>query len=159
MAYVKYAHTNIVATDWRRLSDFYINVFGCVPAGPTRRLTGPDVAAGTGLKSPSIEGIHLSFPGQAEAGPTLEIFQYRETRHEAERLANSRGLTHLAFEVSDLEETCSKVIRNGGWMLGRLASCKVDGVGICTFIYVRDPDRNIIELQGWEADEKVTGAV
>ena len=27
----RYAHTNLIARDWRRLVDFYQTVFGCVP--------------------------------------------------------------------------------------------------------------------------------
>jgi predicted enzyme related to lactoylglutathione lyase len=29
-----YAHTNLVATDWKRLSSLYQEVFGCVPIPP-----------------------------------------------------------------------------------------------------------------------------
>ena len=32
----RYAHTNLIARDWRRLSDFYVRVFGCVPVPPER---------------------------------------------------------------------------------------------------------------------------
>ena len=31
---MRYIHTNIVAKDWRRLADFYIQVFGCTPVPP-----------------------------------------------------------------------------------------------------------------------------
>ncbi|HDS1737946.1 VOC family protein [Pseudomonas sp. BP8] len=150
MGRVKYSHTNLVATDWKRIANFYINVFDCVQVGPIRRLRGDAIAAGTGLDDPEIEGVHLRLPGNGNDGPTLEIFQYKKISCEAERVANSRGLTHLAFEVADMEDVCSKVIRNGGWMLGSLARQLIVGVGTCTFIYVRDPDRNIIEIQVWE---------
>jgi len=148
---VKYSHTNLIATDWRRIANFYIDVFGCVPVGPERRFSGQSVADGTGLIEPEIEGIHLRLPGYGEGGPTLEVFQYRYFRDAREKFANSRGFTHIAFEVSDLEAVCAKVIAAGGWLLGKLARQLVEGVGICTFVYVRDPDRNIIEVQSWEA--------
>ena len=35
-------------------------------------------------------------------------------------------------------------------MLGKLVRQEVEGVGVCTFVYVRDPDRNIIEIQMWD---------
>jgi catechol 2,3-dioxygenase-like lactoylglutathione lyase family enzyme len=94
--------------------------------------------------------VHLRLPGYGAEGPTLEIFQYIEIKDREVSHANSKGLTHIAFEVSDLNEVCSKVIREGGWMLGKLVSQIVEGVGVCTFVYVRDPDRNIIEIQAWE---------
>lgn len=149
MTKFKYSHTNLVASDWKKIAKFYIDVFGCVPVGPVRRLSGQAVADGTGLIEPEVEGVHLRLPGYEEGGPTLEVFQYRRCRDEPEKFANSRGFTHIAFEVSDLETACAKVIGAGGWLLGRLASQPVEGVGICTFVYVRDPDRNIIEIQGW----------
>ena len=37
---MRYAHTNIVAKDWRTLSDFYIQVFGCSIKPPQRNLSG-----------------------------------------------------------------------------------------------------------------------
>lgn len=151
MAKVKYSHTNLIATDWKKIAKFYVDVFGCVPVGPVRRLSGQSVADGTGLIEPDIEGVHLRLPGYAEGGPTLEVFQYRHFQDVPEKFANSRGFTHIAFEVSDLEAVCAKVISAGGWLLGSLARQPVEGVGICTFVYVRDPDRNIIEVQCWEA--------
>ncbi|KAF1312711.1 VOC family protein [Pseudomonas putida] len=151
MTKVKYSHANLIATDWKKIAKFYVDVFGCVPVGPVRRLSGQSVADGTGLIKPEIEGIHLRLPGNGEGGPTLEVFQYCHFHDEPEKFANSRGFSHIAFEVSDVEAVCAKVISSGGWLLGKLARQPVEGVGICTFIYVRDPDRNIIELQAWEA--------
>ena len=151
MAKLKYSHTNLVASDWKKIAKFYVDVFDCIPVGPVRRLSGQSVAEGTGLNEPEIEGIHLRLPGFEEEGPTLEIFQYRKVHEEPEKLANSRGFTHIAFEVFDLEIVCAKVISAGGSLLGKLAKQSVDGVGMCTFVYVRDPDRNIIGVQKWEA--------
>ena len=37
---MKYVHTNIIAQDWKFLSQFYIDVFGCKPVPPERRLSG-----------------------------------------------------------------------------------------------------------------------
>lgn len=150
MNIIKYSHTNLIASDWKKLARFYTEVFGCEQVGPVRRLSGVAVSGGTGVENARIEGVHLRFPGFASDGPTLEIFQYQESRERETAYANSRGLTHLAFEVTDMDETCSKVIREGGWMLGKLVSQIVEGVGTCTFVYVRDPDRNIIEIQMWD---------
>ena len=30
---IRYAHTNLMANDWRKLQDFYVQVFGCEPGG------------------------------------------------------------------------------------------------------------------------------
>lgn len=150
MSSIKFSHTNLVTPNWKRLSRFYIDVFGCVPSGPIRQLSGCSVADGTGVAEPQIEGLHLRLPGFGDQGPTLEIFQYKRNVRQPLKQANTRGITHLAFEVADLDSVCADIIRYGGKMLGRLAKLPVDGVGVCTFVYVRDPDMNIIEIQSWE---------
>jgi catechol 2,3-dioxygenase-like lactoylglutathione lyase family enzyme len=150
MKKIKFAHTNIIAVDWRKISRFYIEVFGCVPIGPARKLSGLNISEGTGVEAPSIEGLHLRLPGCGEEGPTLEVFQYKKSLAMPETYGNSRGLSHIAFEVDNVEEVCVKVVRAGGWMLGKLVRQEIEGVGLCTFIYVRDPERNIVEIQKWE---------
>lgn len=147
---VKYSHTNLITSDWKKTSKFYMDVFGCVPCGPIRQLSGKAVEDGTDVASANIEGIHLLLPGYGEDGPTLEIFQYRNMLAQPETRANSKGYTHIAFEVSNLDNTCQKVVKAGGWILGKLARQPVEGVGVCTFVYARDPERNIIEIQSWE---------
>jgi predicted enzyme related to lactoylglutathione lyase len=56
---------------------------------------------------------------------------------------------HLAFEVNDVEETTAEVLRMGGSKLGDVTSAEVEGVGLLTFVYLTDPEGNIIELQSW----------
>lgn len=60
---IKYAHTNIVAKDWRRLSDFYFKVFDCKPVFPERDLSGKWIEKVTNIDNVSIKGIHLTLPG------------------------------------------------------------------------------------------------
>ncbi|MFN8397483.1 MAG: hypothetical protein U0176_22865 [Bacteroidia bacterium] len=45
---IKFAHTNIITDDWKRLADFYIQVFGCKPVGPERGLKGEWLEKGLG---------------------------------------------------------------------------------------------------------------
>jgi predicted enzyme related to lactoylglutathione lyase len=37
---MRYVHTNIIAKDWRSLSKFYQNVFGLIPIGLQRDISG-----------------------------------------------------------------------------------------------------------------------
>ena len=76
MVQARYAHTNLIAQDWRALAEFYQRVFGCVPVPPERDLSGPIMEAGTGLPGAHLRGMHLRLPGYGDAGPTLEIFNY-----------------------------------------------------------------------------------
>ena len=149
----KYAHTNIVSGDWRKLSDFYIEVFDCIPVPPERDLSGDWLARGTALDKPHLRGQHLRLPGYGENGPTLEIFQYDEMLEKAmPPAANRKGLCHLAFGVEDVEGTMQAVIAHGGSRLGEVVVRQIAGVGEITFTYALDPEGNILEIQSWKKD-------
>ena len=58
---IRYAHTNLVADDWRAMVKFYVEVFDCRPVGTERDRRGADIDALTGL-----EGVpHGGCPSQA----------------------------------------------------------------------------------------------
>ena len=42
------------------------------------------------------------------------------------------------------------VLNHGGSKLGDITSSEVEGVGLLTFVYLTDPEGNIIELQAWK---------
>jgi len=147
---MKFRHTNIAARDWQKLAAFYRAVFKCTPASPERDLTGDWLDAGTGLSGARLKGIHLRLPGWGDAGPTLEIFQYDDMLPGDPRVANREGFTHIAFEVEDVEAVTQAVIDHGGSVPGTtIQSRDIPGSGRLTFIYVRDPEGNIVELQSW----------
>ena len=144
---MKFVHTNIVAKNWRTLSEFYINVFGCKIKPPERRLAGLWLDKGTGLQNAMIEGVHLLLPGHGVNGPTLEIFTYQKIHDSKTRMANSIGLTHLAFEVEDVDQTLNEAINNGAQLLGEVTEEIIDEIGKLKFVYFRDPEGNIVEIQ------------
>ncbi len=143
----KYKHTNIIARDWKALAKFYQDVFGCIIIPPKRDLSGEWLEKGTGVKNARFEGVHLRFPGQGANGPTLEIYQYSKNEPRPSAAANREGIMHLAFEVDDVEKATVEVLENGGSKLGDITSSEVEGVGLITFVYLTDPEGNIIELQ------------
>ncbi|RKX85003.1 MAG: VOC family protein [Spirochaetes bacterium] len=57
-----YAHTNLIAKDYKKLARFYEKVFGCVPVLPERDLSGEWLDRATGIKGVHIRGIHLRLP-------------------------------------------------------------------------------------------------
>jgi len=146
----KYKHTNIIARDWRLLTRFYQDVFGCIPVPPERDLSGEWLDRGTGVKDARFAGAHLRLPGHGDNGPTLEIYQYSHNEPRSSTAANREGIMHLAFEVDDVERALDEVLKNGGGKVGDIASSEVEGVGLLTFVYCADPEENIIELQAWK---------
>ena len=146
---VRYAHTNLVARDWRRLATFYEAVFHCEPLPPERDLTGDALARGTGVPGACLRGVHLALPGYGSGGPTLEIFQYVPAMRATTAPMNEPGLRHIAFEVDDVEATVARVLEHGGARIGETVTVPVPGAGRVTFAYVRDPEGNGIEVQSW----------
>lgn len=149
---VRYAHTNLVAKDWRRLAAFYQSVFDCVPVPPERDLAGDWLDRATGIAGAHIQGAHLRLPGYGEAGPTLEIFQYQPVSQRPQPRPNALGLAHLAFEVQDIAATARSVVERGGSLVGELAVRPIPGVGTVSFQYLTDPEGNILELQSWRRE-------
>lgn len=147
---VEYKHTNIIARDWRALARFYKDVFDCVPVPPERDLSGVWLEKGTGVPGACLAGAHLRLPGHGESGPTLEIYQYIRNEPRPATAANREGIGHLAFEVDDVEQAASAVLKHGGSKVGEITTSVVDGVGLLTFVYLADPEGNIIELQSWK---------
>jgi len=145
----RFVHANLIAEDWRKLAQFYEQVFGCTPVPPERHLEGDWLEAATGVPGAQIQGIHLRLPGHGDRGPTLEIFQYNPQEHALETAVNRPGLAHIAFSVDDVEAAVDAVLAAGGRIIGEIVSREIQGAGVITFAYVTDPEGNVIELQHW----------
>ncbi len=146
---IKFAHTNIVANDWKKLAQFYQVVFDCEPVYPQRNLSGKWLENATSLKNAHIQGIHLRLPGHGDSGPTLEIFQYKKNS-DTQKKINSVGFSHIAFLVDDLDKVLNKFIENGGSKLGEIVEKEIPNAGTINFIYAKDPEENIVEIQHWK---------
>lgn len=145
----KFVHTNLVARDWKRLVDFYVKVFGCRPVPPERKISGQWLDDATGLANAEIAGQHLRLPGFGDDGPTLEIFQYSQQEAGTETAANRPGFGHIAFAVDDVQAAHDAVLAAGGKTVGRIVTTEIPNAGEITFVYLADPEGNIIELQKW----------
>jgi predicted enzyme related to lactoylglutathione lyase len=126
---VRYAHTNLVARDWRRLARFYAFSFGCEPVGPERDQSGEWLESATGVPGAHRQGAHLSLPGHGDSGPTLEIFTYEHLVEGQMPVANGVGFGHIAFQVDDVAGALRRVLDNGGQRLGSISRTTVSGVG------------------------------
>jgi catechol 2,3-dioxygenase-like lactoylglutathione lyase family enzyme len=149
IASARYAHTNLIARDWRSLARFYQNVFGCIPVPPERDYSGAELEAGTSLPGARLQGVHLRLPGHGADGPTLELFHYSELADEVERAVNRAGFGHIAFSVASVRDAHDEVLAHGGSALGEIVTLTTAAGARVTWCYVRDPEGNIIELQSW----------
>src|SRR6059036_1244791 len=145
----KYVHTNLIAKDWKRLVQFYSDVFGCQPKGPERDLSGNWLDSVNAVPNAHLRGVHLRLPGYGDDGPTLEIFSYDQLIGCNLPGANKCGFAHIAFAVDDVDQALQAVIASGGGTVGEIATAEVKGVGLLHVVYARDPEGNIVELQRW----------
>jgi len=147
----RFVHVNLVARDWMQLAAFYQHVFQCEPVPPERHLSGDWLSRATGVPDAALDGIHLRLPSRRGDGPTLEIFQYAQTREKLPPAANRQGIGHIAFGVDDVALAVADVIAHGGGMMGEIVGREIPGAGRITFAYATDPEGNIIELQQWDS--------
>ena len=150
MIAAKYTHTNLIACNWQALARFYQEVFGCEPVPPERDLSGAWLDAATGLPGAHLHGAHLRLPGWGASGPTLEVFEYETGGPDGAKTVNRTGFGHIAFQVEDVETARQAVMAAGGSPVGDLVTVPVQGAGTVTFVYMKDPEGNIIELQRWD---------
>jgi catechol 2,3-dioxygenase-like lactoylglutathione lyase family enzyme len=146
----KFAHINIVTGNWKRLADFYIDVFGCRLMEPERDLRGDWLDQATAIPNAHITGIHLALPGYDKNPPPLEIFQYNKNEENSLANINRTGFGHIAFEVDDVHQMLEKLLSFGGSQVGSIVEKEIPGAGTVTFVYARDIDGNIVELQSWK---------
>jgi lactoylglutathione lyase len=145
----KYVHTNLIARDWRRLAQFYREVFGCELKGPERDLSAAWLDRVNSVPNARLSGVHLRLPGYDDNGPTLEIFCYDQLIERGLPRANECGFGHIAFAVDDVDKALEAVIAAGGGAVGEIATAEVKDVGLIRLVYARDPEGNIVELQKW----------
>ena len=95
---------HLVARDWKPLSAFYQDVFGCIALGETRDLRGEWLERLTGIEKVHVVGEHLRLPGYGDAGPTLEIFSHEPLGAIHHLMPNSRWLR--AYRLPGRRRAC-----------------------------------------------------
>lgn len=138
---VKFGHVNIVAKDWRALSMFYQNVFGCRPMDPPRAYSGEWIESVVGQQGVMIEGEHIEVPGYGEQGPTLEIFGYKPGGTQGPLKVYDYGFAHICFQVDDVPATLNKILENGGSIISAYADPFKERC-----VYTKDPEGNVVEI-------------
>lgn len=149
-----FAHTNIITDDWKKLADFYIKIFECKPIYPERDLRGLWLDNATNIDKAHLTGIHLALPGYESNLPTLEIFQYDSNAENLDPITNRKGFGHIAFKTDNFHELLSRLIENGGTQLGEVVTTEIADAGQISFVYAKDIDGNIIEIQTWKPISK-----
>lgn len=130
-------HTALSVEDFEAARDFFVKVLCFTLEGEMDRRT--DIAPVVALPEACVRWAMLE-----RNGYRLELFKYYTPEGERHgRRQSDRGFTHIALEVSDVEEAYRRVVA-----LGVRTTCppKVLRGGMTKVIYVLGPEDNVIEL-------------
>ena len=145
----RFGHVNVTSANWRRLAEFYGDLFGCEVVPPERDYRGPDLEAATRVAGAHLTGAHLRLPGHGDTGPTIEIYQYDAVEPSREPRVDRAGWGHVAFQVPDVEAALDAVVAAGGSRFGDVVTLTTSSGSRVTWCYAADPDGNLLELQAW----------
>jgi catechol 2,3-dioxygenase-like lactoylglutathione lyase family enzyme len=130
-------HTALSVEDFEAARDFFVTVLGFDLEGEMDRRT--DIAQVVALPDACVRWAMLNRDGYR-----LELFKYYSPGGEQHgRSQSDRGFTHIALEVSDVDEAYRRVTA-----LGLRTTCppKILRGGVTKVIYVFGPEDNVIEL-------------
>lgn len=144
LRHVRFDQVKILARDPEALAAFYREALGCETVVPLQELEDDAVARATGVPDADMKLTVLRLPGRGEHGPVLELYSVSGPRPDDWHYQPGQG--QLAFEVEDLEAAMGRVGGAGGSKLGDLVEWEGPSGARARFVYMRDPEGNIIDL-------------
>jgi catechol 2,3-dioxygenase-like lactoylglutathione lyase family enzyme len=141
---MKLAHINLVARNAEALAAFYTSVMKCELLRGLKVLSGEKVSRGNGLSNSKINSIWLKFPELEH--PFLEIHEHTVTHHRDQPRVNEPGFGHLSFQMEDIGDALSKIIKAGGTQIGQVTDFGAPDEPYL-IAYARDPEGNVLELE------------
>ena len=142
-------HLNIVVSDLERSVAFYTDLLGLEV---TKRavLEGDWIESIVGLAGVQADCVYLQPPG---GGPRIELLRYRAPEGAAlpeTAMANTVGLRHVAFRVTDIEAMHARLTAAGVRFIGPPTAVPGSAVrhaeGQKRLCYFHDPDGTLLEL-------------
>jgi glyoxylase I family protein len=143
-------HVNIVVMDMSRAERFYGEVLG-LRRGFECRLEGEWIERVTGLAGARAHCVFF----EPEGGGRVELLQYLSPAGEplpANRLPQTPGLRHLAFEVDDLDALCERLRAAGVPLVSPPVEVpfRVANSGRKRLCYFHDPEGVLLEVAQYE---------
>ena len=140
---MRFDQVKILARDLEALASFYEEALDCVTVVPIQAID--QVAArGVGVPDAGVTLTVLRLPGRGDHGPVLELYEV-DGQVPAD-WSYRPGQGQLAFEVEDLETSIGKVMASGGSSLGEVVEWQAPSGAVARFVYMRDPEGNVIDL-------------
>ena len=139
-------HPALAVPDMQQALDFYCGVVGFEIAFefdlPGGLMEAPFAIDKAGCK---VRMIH-------KGGTKIELFEFEDSRQgDPKRPVNQTGITHIALTVSSLAAARDFATSRGIEITGSFS------FGNMSAIFIRDPDRNVIELDAYSAESESDG--
>ena len=134
-----FSHCGITVSDFNKAVRFYWDVFRCPLVGVAD--TPPDRVRdffGVDADRPTCKIGWIRVPG----GAVLEIFEFQPNQSPADILWNRVGLTHISFNVRNIQKWYDYLVRKGVECVSQPERSPRGH----TFFFVKDFDGNLIEL-------------
>ena len=139
----RFRHVALVVRDLDRMVEFYTTVLG-LKLKRTFEIESEEFRKGIGIKDAKAKGAHLMVP---DSNVEIELFQFNQSVNEETSVANMTGYRHIAFIVDDLKHSFEILEENGIKFFSEpITVTEPESVKGFQFVYFRDPEGNIIEL-------------
>jgi catechol 2,3-dioxygenase-like lactoylglutathione lyase family enzyme len=142
-------HVNLVVRDLATMTAFYCEAMEC---RVTKQVTisGEWIASVVGLQGVVADVVYLDFP----MGPRIELIRYRTpegANWDALSNANSFGIRHIAFRVTDISAAAKRLCQAGVELRSEIATVpqnqvSYEGNASKRLVYFEDPEGNLLEL-------------
>jgi catechol 2,3-dioxygenase-like lactoylglutathione lyase family enzyme len=134
-------HVGVPVRDLDASLEFYETVLG-ISADFQGAASGEELAAAV-----RVPGAALKFAFLTVGNSALELVEYVEPSGEPFRLRNCDvGAMHIAFEVADIDSTCSSLKARGAAFTSAPIRIPEGPLAGCAFAYFTDPDGIQLEL-------------
>jgi glyoxylase I family protein len=140
---VRFDQVKFLCSDLEGLAAFYQEALDCDVVVPAL-VTDEAVARGVGVPDATITLSTLRLPGRGDRGPVLELYSVEGVAPDEWDYRPGSG--QIALEVDDLELAIGRVIAAGGGRLGEVVEWEGPSGATARFVYMRDPEGNIIDL-------------
>jgi glyoxylase I family protein len=142
----RFRHIALVVHDLEKMIDFYCQTLG-FELKRRFEVKNEDFRRGIGIAKAEAKAAHLTFPN---SDVEMELFQFGMPQPEAPFMAPSAtqlGYRHVALVVSDLQGAYAELIDKGIKFLSEPITMRdPKEVAGFQFVYFRDPEGNIVEL-------------
>lgn len=147
----KFRHVGIVVNNFEKMLDFYSNTLG-FKVLKKFEIESSDFRKGVGICNAKAKVAHLAITESVD----LEMFEYNENIIcQNKDNANTEGFSHIALYVENLEETYKYLEdKNIEFISEPITITEPITVAGFKFVYFKDPEGNIIELNQEGMDSK-----